>query len=146
MATTADAVQISAIIPTLTVDDLQKSIAFYEALGFVIDERWEENGTLLGVMLRAGKSLAFGEIGAGVGVLADRDEVVAEPRAHDALDEPEGRGREARLVELVFGEDDLAVRARDGLHPADTLDGEQRLGDLVDDDEVDTETQKLRSK
>ena len=55
MATTQDVVQISAIVPTLTVDDLQKSITFYEALGFAIDERWEEKGTLLGVMLRAGK-------------------------------------------------------------------------------------------
>jgi len=54
VATTQGAVQISAVIPTLTVDDLQKSIAFYEALGFAIDERWEEKGTLLGVMLRAG--------------------------------------------------------------------------------------------
>ena len=56
MATTQEAVQISAIVPTLTVDDLQKSITFYEALGFAIDERWEEKGTLLGVMLRAVKS------------------------------------------------------------------------------------------
>ena len=56
MATTQDAVQISAIVPTLTVDDLQKSITFYEALGFAIDERWEENGTLQGVMLRAGRT------------------------------------------------------------------------------------------
>ena len=54
MATTQQAVQISAIVPTLTVDDLQKSIAFYEALGFTVDERWEDKGTLLGVMLRAG--------------------------------------------------------------------------------------------
>ena len=56
MATTQEAVQISAILPTLTVDDLQKSIAFYEALGFTIDERWEEQGTLQGVMMRAGKT------------------------------------------------------------------------------------------
>ena len=56
MATTQEAVQISAIVPTLTVDDLQKSIAFYEALGFAIDERWEDKGMLLGVMLRAGKT------------------------------------------------------------------------------------------
>ena len=56
MATTQEVVQISAIVPTLTVDDLQKSITFYEALGFAIDERWEEKGTLLGVMLRAGKT------------------------------------------------------------------------------------------
>jgi uncharacterized glyoxalase superfamily protein PhnB len=56
VATTQEAVQISAIVPTFTVDDLQKSITFYEALGFTIDETWEDNGTLLGVMLRAGKS------------------------------------------------------------------------------------------
>ena len=56
MATTQEALQISAIVPSFTVDDLQKSIAFYEALGFTVDERWEDDGTLLGVMLRAGKS------------------------------------------------------------------------------------------
>ncbi len=56
MATTQEAVQISAIVPTLTVDDLQKSIAFYEVLGFAIEDRWEDNGTLLGVMLRAGRT------------------------------------------------------------------------------------------
>jgi len=56
VATTQERVQVSAIVPTLTVDDLQKSITFYEALGFAIDERWEDHGTLLGVMLRAGKS------------------------------------------------------------------------------------------
>ena len=33
---------------------MQKSITFYEALGFAIEERWEDKGTLLGVMLRAG--------------------------------------------------------------------------------------------
>ncbi len=59
MATAREAVQISAIVPSLTVDDLQKSIAFYEALGFTVDERWEDQGTLLGVMMRAGK----GQIG-----------------------------------------------------------------------------------
>ena len=56
MATTQEAVRINSIVPSLTVDDLQKSITFYEALGFAIDERWEENGTLQGVMLRAGAS------------------------------------------------------------------------------------------
>ena len=56
MATTQEAVQISAIVPTITVDDLQKSISFYEGLGFTVDERWEDKGMLLGVMLRAGKS------------------------------------------------------------------------------------------
>ena len=56
MATTQEAVQIGAIVPTLTVDDLQKSIAFYEALGFAVDDRWEDKGTLLGVMMRSGKT------------------------------------------------------------------------------------------
>ena len=56
MATTQEALQISSIVPILTTDDLQKSISFYEALGFTVGERWEENGTLVGVMLRAGKN------------------------------------------------------------------------------------------
>jgi hypothetical protein len=56
VATTQEGLQISAIVPSFTVDDLQKSITFYEALGFAVEERWEEHGTLLGVMLRAGKS------------------------------------------------------------------------------------------
>src|SRR5678815_3884487 len=56
VATTQEALQIGAIVPSLTVDDLQKSITFYEALGFAIDERWEDNGKLLGVMMRAGKN------------------------------------------------------------------------------------------
>ncbi len=56
MATTQEALQISTIVPSFTVDDLQKSITFYQALGFAVDERWEDNGKLLGVMLRAGKN------------------------------------------------------------------------------------------
>jgi predicted lactoylglutathione lyase len=56
VATTQEALHISALSPSLTVDDLQKSVTFYEALGFTIDERWEDNGTLVGVMLRAGKT------------------------------------------------------------------------------------------
>jgi len=55
VATTQEALQVSTIVPILTVDELQKSIKFYEAFGFVVDERWEDNGTLLGVMMRAGK-------------------------------------------------------------------------------------------
>jgi catechol 2,3-dioxygenase-like lactoylglutathione lyase family enzyme len=54
--TTQETLQIGEIIPSFTVDDLQTSIAFYEALGLKVDERWEENGQLLGVMMRAGKT------------------------------------------------------------------------------------------
>lgn len=55
MATPQVAVQVSTIVPTFTVDDLQRSTAFYEVLGLTVDERWEDNGRLLGVMMRAGK-------------------------------------------------------------------------------------------
>lgn len=57
MATTPEsALQAASIVPSLTVDDLQASISFYEGLGFVVEERWEENGALLGVMLIAGNN------------------------------------------------------------------------------------------
>ena len=38
----------------LTVDDIQKSIAFFEGLGFTVSDRWENGGALNGVMLHAG--------------------------------------------------------------------------------------------
>jgi uncharacterized glyoxalase superfamily protein PhnB len=58
MATATDtALQVKTLSPALTVDDLQKSISFFEGLGFAIDERWEEGGVLLGVMMRAGEFL-----------------------------------------------------------------------------------------
>jgi predicted lactoylglutathione lyase len=44
-----------SILMGLTVDDLGKSITFYEALGFSVGQRWEQDGTLLGVMLQAGE-------------------------------------------------------------------------------------------
>jgi uncharacterized glyoxalase superfamily protein PhnB len=57
MATTLDTrLQAKTLSPTLTVNNLQQSLAFFEGLGFGIDERWEENGILLGVMLRAGEA------------------------------------------------------------------------------------------
>jgi uncharacterized glyoxalase superfamily protein PhnB len=56
VATTQETLQVTGIIPSITVDDLQKSITFYEGLGFAIDERWEDNDILLGVMMRAGST------------------------------------------------------------------------------------------
>lgn len=57
MATTTEtALQVKEITPNYTVNDLQKSLAFFEALGFAVDERMEEKGVLLGVMLRAGEA------------------------------------------------------------------------------------------
>jgi uncharacterized glyoxalase superfamily protein PhnB len=46
--------QASTVMPSLTVDDLQKSLSFFEALGFEVEERWEDNGALTGAMLKAG--------------------------------------------------------------------------------------------
>jgi uncharacterized glyoxalase superfamily protein PhnB len=54
--TTATALQLQTISPNFTVNDLQKSITFFEGLGFVVDERWEDKGALLGVMMKAGGS------------------------------------------------------------------------------------------
>ena len=55
MATATDStLQAKTIAPTLTVDDLQQSVKFFEGLGFAVEERWEEQGKLRGVMLRAG--------------------------------------------------------------------------------------------
>ena len=55
MTTTLDTrLQAKTISPILTVNDLQRSITFFEGLGFGIEEKWEEKGVLLGVMLRGG--------------------------------------------------------------------------------------------
>ena len=53
---TETALQAKTITPSLTVNDLQASIRFFEGLGFAVEERWEDNGTLNGVMLRAGNA------------------------------------------------------------------------------------------
>jgi uncharacterized glyoxalase superfamily protein PhnB len=47
--------RIHSITPAYTVNDLGKTIDWYcEGLGFTVSERWEDNGTLRGVMLTAG--------------------------------------------------------------------------------------------
>lgn len=45
----------TGIMPTLTVDDLQQSLRFFDALGFEVEDRWEQDGVLLGAMLKAGQ-------------------------------------------------------------------------------------------
>ena len=42
------------VMPSLTVNNLQQSLDFFGGLGFEIEDRWEENGKLLGAMLKAG--------------------------------------------------------------------------------------------
>ena len=47
--------RLRTIAPSLTVDDLEKSLAFYEGvLGFHVKERWVHEGKLAGVELVAG--------------------------------------------------------------------------------------------
>jgi uncharacterized glyoxalase superfamily protein PhnB len=51
----AAGLQLTASTPGLTVNDLDRSVAFYTGVGFTIDDRWEQDGKLLGVMMKAGK-------------------------------------------------------------------------------------------
>ena len=46
----------TSVMPSLTVDNLQRSTDFFTALGFEVEDRWEENGVLLGVMLKGGNA------------------------------------------------------------------------------------------
>ncbi len=57
MTTTVETpLQAKTLSLSFTVNDLQRSIGFFEGLGFGIEDRWEENGALIGVMLRAGEA------------------------------------------------------------------------------------------
>jgi uncharacterized glyoxalase superfamily protein PhnB len=49
-----NALQARSLVPTMTANDLERSIRFYEGLGFKINEKMEEGGKLLGVMMEAG--------------------------------------------------------------------------------------------
>jgi predicted enzyme related to lactoylglutathione lyase len=52
-----ESLRLRSITPVYTVNDLQRSVAFYrDGLGFFISERYEEGDQLLGVMLKAGAS------------------------------------------------------------------------------------------
>jgi uncharacterized glyoxalase superfamily protein PhnB len=52
-----ESLRLRSLSPALTVNDLAASLRFYgEALGFTVEERWEEEGELKGVMLVAGTS------------------------------------------------------------------------------------------
>ncbi len=47
--------RLRTISPALTADDLERSLRFYvDAVGFTVEDRWEQDGKLLGVMLVAG--------------------------------------------------------------------------------------------
>jgi uncharacterized glyoxalase superfamily protein PhnB len=51
----AETVRLSEVSPSFTVNDLEKSMAWYQdVLGFAVEERWEQDGKLMGVALRGG--------------------------------------------------------------------------------------------
>jgi len=51
----ADSLKMSEVSPAFTVNDLTRSLAWYrDVLGFKTDERWEQDGKLMGVSLKAG--------------------------------------------------------------------------------------------
>lgn len=50
--------RLRSVTPSYTVSDLDRSMAWYrDGLGFLVSDRWEEDGRLLGVMLKAGACL-----------------------------------------------------------------------------------------
>jgi catechol 2,3-dioxygenase-like lactoylglutathione lyase family enzyme len=50
-----ETLRLRSFSPSFTVNDLDASIAFYtNVLGFIVSDRWLEDGKLLGVMLKAG--------------------------------------------------------------------------------------------
>src|SRR5882724_13060950 len=47
---------LTSASPSLTVNDVEKSLAWYrDVLGFTVGERWMNDGKLMGVELSAGK-------------------------------------------------------------------------------------------
>ena len=56
MATATRTLQGTSVMPSLTVNNLQQSLDFFAALGFELEDRWEENGVLLGAMIKAGNA------------------------------------------------------------------------------------------
>ena len=54
--TTTATLRGRSVMPSLTVDDIQRSLDFFTGLGFEVEERWEEGGALQGIMLKAGEA------------------------------------------------------------------------------------------
>lgn len=52
---TGKGARFSDVSPSFTVNDLTRSLAWYQdVLGCAVDERWEQDGKLMGVSLKAG--------------------------------------------------------------------------------------------
>jgi uncharacterized glyoxalase superfamily protein PhnB len=44
----------TGVMPSLTVNNLQQSLDFFDGLGFEVEDKWEVEGKVLGAMLKAG--------------------------------------------------------------------------------------------
>lgn len=50
-----ETLRLTGFTPSLTVNDLSRSLAFYtDGMGFIVGERWSDGDVLRGVMLKAG--------------------------------------------------------------------------------------------
>jgi uncharacterized glyoxalase superfamily protein PhnB len=58
MSESNEGTRLRSTAPGFTVDDIEKSLAWYrDVLGFTVKERWEQDGKLLGVEVLAGDVL-----------------------------------------------------------------------------------------
>jgi len=57
MATAAPhTLNATGLMASLTVNNLQESLDLFRGLGFEVEDKWEQDGVLLGVMLKAGNA------------------------------------------------------------------------------------------
>ena len=54
MTTTTHTLNARGLMASLTANNIQQSLDFYTSLGFEVTDRFEENGAVLGAMLKAG--------------------------------------------------------------------------------------------
>ena len=56
MADQQNTLQGKSVMPSLTVNNLKESLAFFTALGFELEDPWEVDGVMRGAMLKAGNA------------------------------------------------------------------------------------------
>jgi uncharacterized glyoxalase superfamily protein PhnB len=53
-----ESLRVRQAMPSFTVNDLQRSVAWYrDVLGLVVDEEWKNDGLVMGVTMKAGTTL-----------------------------------------------------------------------------------------
>jgi len=56
----ASGVQLTSLAPSLTVNDLAQTMAWYcDILGFTVTQRWERDGEFVGAELQSGKAAIY---------------------------------------------------------------------------------------